>query len=114
MEPLQDSHHMMMFTQASAIYEPCIFAKNKSKDNRKAYSEAMKYYVIFALLIFLVVMFYIDIIKFIISSKYHEGLVVVPIVLACYLFQGIYFNLSLWYKLTDKTQWVLILCLLSF
>ena len=97
---------MMMFTQAFRYaYEPFIFAKNKSEDNRKAYSEAMKYYIIFALFIFLAVMFYIDIIKYIISSNYHSGLSVVPIILACYLFQGIYFNLSLWYKLTDRTQW---------
>lgn len=97
---------MMMFTQAFRYaYEPYVFAKNRSEDNKKAYSEAMKYYIIFGLFIFLAVMFYIDIIKYIISSKYHEGLAVVPIILICYLFQGIFFNLSLWYKLTDKTQW---------
>ena len=97
---------MMMFTQAFRYaYEPYVFAKNKSDDNKKAYSEAMKYYIIFGLFIFLAVMFYIDIIKYIISSKYHEGLAVVPIILVCYLFQGIFFNLSLWYKLTDRTQW---------
>ncbi len=97
---------MMMFTQAFRYaYEPFIFAKNKGEDKRSSYVEAMKYYIIFAWFIFLGVMFYIDILKYIISPQYHEGLVVVPIVLICYLFQGIYFNLSLWYKLTDKTQW---------
>ena len=97
---------MMMFTQAFRYaYEPFIFAKNKGEDTRSSYVEAMKYYIIFAWFIFLGVMFYIDILKFIISPAYHEGLMVVPIVLISYLFQGIYFNLSLWYKLTDKTQW---------
>lgn len=97
---------MMMFTQAFRYaYEPFIFAKNKGIDNRESYAEAMKYYIIFAFFIFLVVMFYLDVLKYIISKNYHEGLMVVPIVLMCYLFQGIYFNLSLWYKLTDKTQW---------
>lgn len=97
---------MMMFTQAFRYaYEPFIFAKNKGEDKSHSYVEAMKYYIIFAWFIFLGVMFYIDILKYIISPEYHEGLVVVPIVLICYLFQGIYFNLSLWYKLTDKTQW---------
>jgi len=97
---------MMMFTQAFRYaYEPFVFAKNRTADNRQAYVEAMKYYIIFAWLIFLVVVFYIDIIKYLISSMYHDGLAVVPVVLACYLFQGVFFNLSLWYKLTDKTQW---------
>lgn len=97
---------MMMFTQAFRYaYEPFIFAKNKGEDKKTSYVEAMKYYIIFAWFIFLGVMFYIDILKYIISPEYHEGLVVVPIVLICYLFQGVYFNLSLWYKLTDKTQW---------
>lgn len=51
---------MVMFTQAFRYaYEPFIFAKNKSDDNKKAYSEAMKYFIIFALFIFLGVMFYI-------------------------------------------------------
>lgn len=97
---------MMMFTQAFRYaYEPFIFAKNKGEDKKTSYVEAMKYYIIFAWFIFLGVMFYIDILKYIISPEYHEGLMVVPIVLISYLFQGIYFNLSLWYKLTDKTQW---------
>jgi O-antigen/teichoic acid export membrane protein len=43
--------------------------------------------------------------KFIIAPSYWEGLRIVPIVLWTYIFQGIYFNLSFWYKLTDKTQW---------
>lgn len=97
---------MMMFTQAFRYaYEPYIFAKHRDGDNRQAYAEAMKYYVIFAFLIFLGVMFYLDIFKYIISPDYHEGLMVVPIVLMCYLFQGVFFNLSLWYKLTDRTRW---------
>jgi len=97
---------MMMFTQAFRYaYEPYIFAKHRDDDNRRAYAEAMKYYIIFAFLIFLGIMFYLDIFKYIISSDYHEGLKVVPIVLMCYLFQGVFFNLSLWYKLTDRTQW---------
>ncbi|MDD2559255.1 MAG: polysaccharide biosynthesis C-terminal domain-containing protein [Bacteroidales bacterium] len=97
---------MMMFTQAFRYaYEPYIFAKHRDGDNRQAYAEAMKYYIIFAFLVFLGVMFYLDIFKYIISTDYHEGLMVVPIVLMCYLFQGVFFNLSLWYKLTDRTRW---------
>ena len=94
---------LVMFTQAFRYaYEPFIFAKNKDDDSKKSYSEAMKYFIIFALLIFLAVMFYIDIFKHIVPASYYPGLRVVPIVM---LFFGIYFNLSFWYKLIDQTQW---------
>lgn len=65
----------------------------------------MKYFVIFALCIFLGVMFYIDIIKYFISPKYFSGLKVVPVVMLGEFFFGVFFNLSVWYKLTDKTLW---------
>jgi O-antigen/teichoic acid export membrane protein len=96
---------MMMFTQAFRFaYEPFIFAKNKDADNHKAYTEAMKYFIIFSLLIFLAVMFYIDIVKlFIRSESYYGGLDVVSIIMLGYILFGIYFNLSFWYKMTDKT-----------
>ena len=97
---------LVMFTQAFRYaYEPFIFAKNKDDDSKKSYSEAMKYFIIFALVIFLGVMYYIDILKYFVSSEYYSGLRVVPIVMLGELFFGIYFNLSFWYKLIDKTQW---------
>ncbi len=97
---------MVMFIQAFRYaYEPFIFAKNKSEGNTRAYSEAMKYFIIFSLFIFLGVMFYIDIIKYFIGERYYEGLQVVPIVMLGEFFFGIYFNLSFWYKLIDQTQW---------
>lgn len=97
---------MVMFIQAFRYaYEPFIFAKNKSEDNTRAYSEAMKYFIIFSLLIFLGVMFYLDIIKYFVAAEYYPGLCVVPIVMMGEFFFGIYFNLSFWYKLIDQTQW---------
>ncbi|MDR1121246.1 MAG: oligosaccharide flippase family protein [Dysgonamonadaceae bacterium] len=97
---------MVMFTQAFRYaYEPFIFAKNNNKDHKEVYAEAMKYFIIFGLLIFLGVMFYLDLLKFFFPPTYYAGLAVVPIVMMGELFFGIYFNLSLWYKLTDKTYW---------
>jgi O-antigen/teichoic acid export membrane protein len=97
---------MVMFIQAFRYaYEPFVFAKNKNDDNRKAYSEAMKYFIIFALFIFLGVMFYLDILKRFVAPAYYPGLKVVPVVMLGELFFGIYFNLSLWYKLSDQTRW---------
>ena len=97
---------MMMFTQAFRYaYEPFVFAKHKDRQSVEAYADAMKYYVIFSFLILLGVIFYLDIFRYIISSSYWEGLKIVPVVLWTYVFQGIYFNLSFWYKLTDETKW---------
>ena len=97
---------MMMFTQAFRYaYEPFVFAKHKDKQSVAAYADAMKYYIIFSYMILLGMIFYLDLLKFIIAPSYWEGLKVVPVVLWTYIFQGVYFNLSFWYKLTDKTQW---------
>lgn len=109
---------MVMFTQAFRFaYEPLVFARSKGTDNKIMYAEAMKYYVIITLLIFLAIMFYLDIIKVIVKSTYYSGLPVVPIVMLGQLFFGIYFNLSIWYKLTDKTKWgayfSIIVCVLT-
>lgn len=109
---------MVMFTQAFRYaFEPFIFAKNRESsqgDNLKAYSDASKYFLIFGLLIFLGTMGYIDVIKFLIPQNYHEGLKVVPIVMLGELFFGIYFNLSLWYKLTDRTKWGAYMSIMGF
>jgi len=97
---------MLMVTQAFRYsYEPFIFAQNKDKNSLTAYADAMKFFIVFSLLIFLGMVLYMDIFKFILPRSYWVGLGVVPIVLFSYIFQGIYFNLSLWYKLTDKTMY---------
>ena len=97
---------MAMFTQAFRYaYEPFVFGKNKEGDNRKMYSAAMKYFFIFSLLAFLAVMFYMDILRYMVARDYWEGLSVVAIVMGAEIFKGFYFNLSFWYKLTDETQW---------
>ena len=97
---------MVMITQAFRFaYEPFVFGKSKDTDNRETYAQAMKYYLIFTLLAFLVVMGYIDILKYLIGETYWEGLRVVPIVMAAEIMFGVFFNLSFWYKLTDRTIW---------
>ena len=97
---------MAMLTQAFRYaYEPFVFGKSKDKDSKEIYAKAMKYFIIFTLLAFLTVVFYLDILKYILAPDYWEGLRVVPIVMAAEIFMGVYFNLSFWYKLTDETQW---------
>lgn len=97
---------MAMITQAFRYaYEPFVFGKQKDKDHRATYAKAMKYFVIFTLLAFLAVVAYLDLLKYIIAPDYWEGLKVVPIVMVAEIMMGVYFNLSFWYKLTDRTIW---------
>ena len=97
---------MAMITQAFRYaYEPFVFSKQKEEDNRATYAKAMKYFLIFTLLAFLMVVGYLDIIKYIIAPDYWDGLKVVPIVMAAEIMMGVYFNLSFWYKLIDRTIW---------
>lgn len=96
---------MAMITQAFRYaYEPFVFGKAKDRDSRDTYAKAMKYFVIFTLLAFLAVIGYMDILRYVIRDRsYWPGLRVVPIVMAAEIMMGIYFNLSFWYKLIDKT-----------
>ena len=96
---------MAMITQAFRYaYEPFVFGNAKDNDNRETYAKAMKYFIIFTLLAFLVVIGYMDVLKYIIRNHdYWQGLRVVPIVMVAEIMMGVYFNLSFWYKLIDKT-----------
>jgi len=97
---------MAMITQAFRFaYEPIVFAGVKDKDQHQMYTQAMKYFIIFTLLAFLLVVGYLDVLKFIIGRDYWVGLRVVPIVMAAEIMMGVYFNLSFWYKVIDKTIW---------
>ncbi len=97
---------MTLFTQMFRYAaEPFFFAQAKEKNSKTVYADVMKYFIIFGLIIFLVIMLYIDIFKYFIGSNFREGLYVVPIVLFANLFLGIFYNLSVWYKLTNLTRY---------
>lgn len=99
---------MVMFIQAFRFaYEPFIFSQSKERgeDRLQSYRDAMKWFVVFSMLIFLGVMFYMDILRYFIAPGYWSGLKVVPIIMIAEFFFGVFFNLSLWYKLTDRTHW---------
>ena len=97
---------MAMITQAFRFaYEPIVFSGVKEKGQHEMYEQAMKYFIIFTLLAFLMVVGYIDILKYLIGEDYWIGLRVVPIVMAAEIMMGVYFNLSFWYKIIDKTIW---------
>ena len=97
---------MNVFIQAFRYaFEPFFFSHGNKKDDPKIYAVIMKYFVIFGLLIFLGMMLYVDLLKFIIQKDYQEGMKAIPLILIANLFFGIYFTLSLWYKITDKTRY---------
>lgn len=108
---------MVMFTQAFRYaYEPFIFSQagKEGESRNRAYCDAMKYFVIFGLAIFLGVMYYLPVLRHFISREYWQGLSVVPVMMLAELCFGVFFNLSLWYKLTDRTQWGMYFSLLCF
>ena len=111
---------LALLTQAFRYaYEPFVFGNSKDKNSNETLAQGMKYFIIFGILAFLAVMFYMPILQHLVSEpkpdpeavalginvSYHDGLKVVPIVMLAELFMGIYFNLSFWYKLIDKTWW---------
>ena len=97
---------MAMITQAFRYaYEPLVFAKAKDRDSKEYYAQAMKYFLIFTLLAFLGVMGYMDVLKYIIGEEYRGAIPTIPVVMAAEIMMGIYFNLSFWYKLIDRTIW---------
>lgn len=95
-----------LFVQAFRFAaEPFFFARAKEQDARQTYAMVMRYFIIVCSLIFLLVMLYLDIFKYFIRTReYWAGLNVVPILLMANLFLGVYYNLSIWYKITDKTK----------
>lgn len=97
---------MAMLMQAFRFaYEPFVFGNSAQKDSKELYAKAMKYFIIVALMAFLAVMFYMDILRHLIASDYWEGLKVIPFVMMAEIFMGISFNLSFWYKLNNETWW---------
>ncbi len=96
---------MVMSLQAFRYaYEPFVF-RYKKGDDTSIYVDVMHYFVLFSLFVFLGITFYLDIFKHLIGSAYFAGLAVVPIVMLGEFFFGVYSNLSIWYKLTDRTKW---------
>jgi O-antigen/teichoic acid export membrane protein len=83
--------------------EPFFFSNANKSDSPSMYANMMKYFLIFTLLIFLGVGLFTDIFKYLVGPDFREGLGVVPILLLANLFYGLFFNFSIWYKLTNKT-----------
>jgi O-antigen/teichoic acid export membrane protein len=96
---------MSLFIQAFRYAaEPFFFNHAKDNDKRHIYATVMNYFTLVCLVLFLTVTLYIDVFKHFINNRYWEGLHVVPVLLLANMFLGIYYNLSIWYKLSDNTN----------
>jgi O-antigen/teichoic acid export membrane protein len=93
---------IQMFRYAS---EPFYFGNAEKANAKIIFAQVMKYFVIASLLIFLVVNLYIDLFKHFIGKAFHDGLHIVPVILFANLLLGIFFNLSIWYKLNNLTKY---------
>ena len=99
---------MMLFIQTFRFAaEPFFFAQEKEGNGKYIYADVMKYFTIIMAIIFLGVTIFYEFIKGFLGSEYHDerGFLVVSILLLANLFLGIYYNLSIWYKLTEKTKY---------
>jgi O-antigen/teichoic acid export membrane protein len=94
-----------LFIQAFRMgAEPFFFKQSLEENAPKTYARVMKFFVLVITGMFLVVALYLDIWRYFIDKKMWEGLKVVPILLFANMFLGIYYNLSIWYKLSNKTS----------
>jgi O-antigen/teichoic acid export membrane protein len=94
-----------LFIQAFRMgAEPFFFKQAEGLNPQRTYARVMKFFVITVTLMFLVVTLYLPVIKYFVGKTYWAGLGVVPILLLANIFLGIYYNLSIWYKLSNKTK----------
>jgi O-antigen/teichoic acid export membrane protein len=98
---------MTLFATAFRLgIEPFFFSHSENKNAKHTYAQITDYFVVFGSIILLVVMVFIDPLKLLIiqNKEYWEAMEIVPIILLANLFLGIYHNLSVWYKITDRTK----------
>ena len=93
---------IQMFRYAA---EPFFFQREKQKDSKELYAKVMTYFVAFCMAGFLFVMLYMDGIGLLLGKDFREGLSIAPIMLMAYVMLGMQFNISMWYKLSGKTNY---------
>lgn len=98
---------MTLFATAFRLgIEPFFFSHSSSKNAQQTYAQITNYFVVFGSLIFLAVIVFADFLKILLiqNDTYWEAMHIVPLILLANLFLGIYHNLSVWYKVTDRTR----------
>jgi len=92
---------IQMFRYAA---EPFFFRRAREKDSRQLYASVQEYFTAFCGLVFLGVILYIDVIALILGPQFRSAVGIVPIMLLSYMILGMLFNVSMWYKLSGKTD----------
>ena len=92
---------IQMFRYAA---EPFFFRRAREKDSKQLYAKVQEYFTAFCGLVFLGVILYIDVIALILGPQFREAVGVVPVMLLSYMILGMLFNVSMWYKLSGKTN----------
>lgn len=93
---------VMAFRQAA---EPFFFSKAKDKDSPIIYATVMKYFFVFCMIVCLAIGINTEIVMHFNDASFHEGIDIVPVILLANLMLGIYYNLSVWYKVNDMTKY---------
>lgn len=105
---------LTVFVQAfKYAVEPFFFSKSLEENAKDTYAMIMKWFILICIIVITGILLYIDIFKHLLHEKFWEGLTVVPILLLANMFMGIHSNLSIWYKITDKTKFGLIISLIG-
>ena len=95
---------MNLFTQAfNYAAEPFFFRHSEQNDTKRVYAQVAQAFTLVGSLVFLGIMLYLDIIQLFLGKDFRQGLGVAPILLIAYLFLGLFYNFSIWYKITDRT-----------
>ncbi len=96
---------MSLFTMAfNYAAEPFFFKQAGKKKSPQLYADTARAFTLMGSIIFLVVLYYLDIFQYLIGSNFRKGLYIVPVLLMAYLFLGLHYNFSVWYKINDKTK----------
>lgn len=97
---------MTIFIQAyKYAAEPFFFSYSKEKDAKQTYADLMTYFVIATSFIFLTTTLFMDVALLMIGKDFREGKEIIPILLMANLFLGVFYNLSIWYKLSNQTKY---------
>lgn len=94
--------------------EPFFFNHSNHKNAKEIYARILNYFIIVGSLVFLGIVVFIDFLKqLFINQQYWDAIIIVPIVLLANLFLGVYHNLAIWYKLTDKTRYAMLFSIIG-
>ncbi len=85
--------------------EPFFFSQAQDKNSPQTFAVVMRWFVIILALAYLGISVNLDLLQFVFRAEFREGVAIVPVLLLAYLFNGVYYNLTVWFKLTDKTKY---------